>query len=81
MGLLGADGRCKLCGLAGGAGTAGAATGPGAPLDTHDDGLDASPEAAAGGGFDPKRPLCDDGACLGIITTTGTCNVCGRAAR
>ncbi len=27
-----------------------------------------------------RRQLCPDGACIGVIGSDGTCNVCGRAA-
>jgi hypothetical protein len=30
--------------------------------------------------FDPKRRLCPDGSCIGVITGDGTCSVCGRTA-
>lgn len=31
------------------------------------------------GGFDPKRRLCPDGACTGVIGPDGRCNECGRS--
>jgi len=30
--------------------------------------------------FDPKRRLCPDGSCVGIIGSDGRCSVCGRSA-
>jgi hypothetical protein len=30
--------------------------------------------------FDPKRRLCPDGACIGVIGPDGRCGVCGRSA-
>lgn len=30
--------------------------------------------------FDPKRRLCPDGSCIGIVGPDGRCTVCGRAA-
>lgn len=30
--------------------------------------------------FDPKRKLCPDGSCLGLIGADGRCNVCGLSA-
>jgi hypothetical protein len=30
--------------------------------------------------FDPKRRLCPDGACIGVIGADGRCGVCGRTA-
>ena len=31
--------------------------------------------------FDPKRRLCPDGSCVGIIGADGRCSVCGQAKR
>lgn len=33
-----------------------------------------------GGKFDPRRRLCPDGACVGVIGDDGRCRVCGRSA-
>jgi hypothetical protein len=30
--------------------------------------------------FDPKRRLCPDGSCIGVIGSDGRCGVCGRSA-
>ena len=30
--------------------------------------------------FDPRRRLCPDGGCIGVIGDDGRCRVCGRAA-
>ncbi len=30
--------------------------------------------------FDPKRRLCPDGACVGVMKDDGHCSVCGRDA-
>ncbi len=30
--------------------------------------------------FDPRRRLCPDGACIGVIGDDGRCRVCGRTA-
>jgi hypothetical protein len=35
---------------------------------------------AASSGFDPKRRLCPDGACVGVIGPDGRCKVCGKQA-
>jgi len=32
------------------------------------------------GKFDPRRRLCPDGACVGVIGDDGRCKVCGRSA-
>jgi hypothetical protein len=31
-------------------------------------------------GFDPKRRLCPDGDCIGVIGSDGKCTICGRLA-
>ena len=53
--------------------------------DGPDDSVGAAGEAdasadsdAATGGFDAKRALCPDGACVGVIGSNGKCTVCGR---
>jgi len=64
IGVIGSDGRCKVCGkveVTGGARPSEAAE---APLDEPED----------------DRKLCPDGACVGVIGESGTCNVCGKAA-
>jgi hypothetical protein len=30
--------------------------------------------------FNPRRRLCDDGSCVGVIGPDGVCGVCGRRA-
>ena len=30
--------------------------------------------------FDPKRRLCPDGSCIGVIGPDGRCSVCGKEA-
>jgi hypothetical protein len=79
VGVLGDDGRCRVCGRT----EAQAAAGEDsiAMDDASDASGDAGPDVeagAVGGGFDPKRRLCDDGACVGVIGDDGTCRVCGR---
>lgn len=88
VGIVGPDGRCGECGrteaqAALGEERAGAPEGA-APEGEVDVG---ATEAAAGaqgvatsGGFDPRRRLCDDGACVGVVGDDGTCRVCGRRA-
>jgi hypothetical protein len=70
-GLVGSDGRCKVCGLSLDGSRAGA---------PH-------PESSANGrvedidgALDDDRQLCPDGNCLGIIGSDGKCKVCGRPA-
>lgn len=95
IGVIGSDGRCRVCGRAASGGGAPADFAPaGAAADEDEvddqddndenegDGRDDSPVAAASGagGFDPKRRLCPDGDCLGVIGADGVCNVCGKKA-
>jgi hypothetical protein len=84
VGVIGADGRCGECGRTEAQAAAGEEP---APQDAR--GLDDGPEAddaeaegasVAADGFDPKRRLCDDGACVGVIGDDGACRVCGRRA-
>jgi hypothetical protein len=93
VGVIGADGRCKVCGRAGdgsvaalvreapvdadaevGVATAAAAAEVGLAATAGED------EAVEGGGFDPRRRLCDDGTCIGVLGPDGVCPVCGRRA-
>jgi hypothetical protein len=74
VGLIGDDGRCRVCGRT----EAEAAHGePSVVLDVG--GADAA--EAAGEGFDTKRRLCDDGNCVGIVGDDGVCRVCGHRAQ
>jgi hypothetical protein len=90
IGVIGDDGRCRVCGRSG-SGKDAAPDGfvPAAALD-DDDNLDAGDEQASAaaeagapassGAFDPNRRLCPDGSCLGVLGSDGVCNVCGQKA-
>ena len=87
VGVIGADGRCRVCGAddPGGppTGLDASAFGGGCASeldDAPDEHADVSLEAeeSGGSGFDPKRPLCPDGSCLGVLSAERRCNVCGR---
>ncbi|HET6149575.1 MAG TPA: hypothetical protein VFH68_18705 [Polyangia bacterium] len=95
IGVIGDDGRCRVCGRTGvGTGSAPASASARADIDQTDD-LDAwggdggdepereadTAQAVAGGAgdFRPDRPLCDDGSCIGVVGDDGRCSVCGRA--
>jgi hypothetical protein len=92
IGVVGDDGRCRVCGRdAGGAKAASQAglAAVSAPADSIDDDTsndDDSDEMAAEGAdagtpsFDPARRLCSDGSCIGLIGADGRCNVCGQPA-
>ena len=94
IGLLGADGRCRVCGRAGDGSAAASAAPAWDGGDDGDHGDDSSAGAgdvleagapgssaaaeAGGGAFRPDRRLCDDGSCVGVIGDSGVCSVCGR---
>jgi hypothetical protein len=95
-GVLGADGRCSECGRtgdvpAGYSGVAAAAPEPAfeAPrvdgVGSNPSWQDGDPDAQAvefegAAGFDERRTLCPDGACVGVLGPDGRCPVCGRMA-
>jgi len=92
VGVINTDGRCTVCGTAGGAaapsrsedgqpehaagGSDAWADGPSA-LDAEGTGMGGLELSAD---FDPKRRLCDDGSCVGVIGADGACTVCGTKA-
>ena len=95
IGVIGSDGRCRVCGRsASGAKDEPPPEGFVPPAFDDDDdagdddadqdvaaGADAAPAPAPGrAAFDPKRRLCPDGDCLGVIGADGICNVCGKKA-
>ena len=82
LGLLGSDGRCKVCGTlgSGGAAVTPVASPPVAPSPEPEINVEAGPPAAfsAESAFDPDRRLCPDDACIGVIGINNKCGVCGR---
>jgi hypothetical protein len=68
IGLIGADGRCKVCGT----------VSPSAVADPRHQGMVALEEGESGAEDEDDRELCPDGACIGLIGDDGRCNVCGR---
>ncbi len=85
-GVVGADGRCRVCGKLGEAPFRGPTVNltltpapvplPGPDVDFRP--LD-STTLESDGDFDTERQLCPDGACVGLIGFDGRCKVCGRA--
>ncbi len=86
VGLINPDGRCTVCGRT----AAAAAAGQEADVDRRAQtpapttrSTQRSPEPRPLGGlelsagFDPKRRLCEDGSCVGVIGADGACTVCG----
>ena len=87
VGVISTDGRCTVCGAAAGVAGAGQADDAAVGHDAWaDDASAPNGEDAALGGlelsadFDPKRRLCDDGSCVGVIGADGACTVCGMKA-
>jgi hypothetical protein len=90
IGVIGDDGRCRVCGRSGsGSGKDSAPAGFVPAGGDDDDNLDAGDDAdvpaaaeagapAGSGAFDPNRRLCPDGSCLGVLGADGVCNVCGQ---
>ena len=78
VGVVGPDGRCKVCGARspGGPITSQAAAEPETPR--AEPAKVARPAGRKGGGFDPGRQLCSDGSCIGIIGPDGRCKECGK---
>jgi hypothetical protein len=76
VGVIGDDGVCRVCGRT----EAQAAGGEEAPSPAAFDAGGGEARDAEAGGFDSKRRLCDDGACVGVIGDDGVCRVCGRRA-
>ena len=86
IGVIGADGLCKVCGRP----SSGIAAIPSlsanadadadAGTEPDDDGHGHAQTHAESGGFDAGRRLCDDGSCVGVVGADGVCHVCGRRA-
>ena len=86
VGVIGADGTCKVCGRAapnwGDERNRGLVT-PSPDDEDDDDDLDdeeAAADDAEHGGEWEQRKLCPDDACIGVIGDDGACKVCGRRA-
>ena len=70
IGLIGPDGRCRVCGT----------VAPSAVTDPRHRGMVARDEGGAVDPFEDERELCPDGACVGVIGPDGRCKECGAAA-
>lgn len=87
VGLIGQDGRCKVCGKAGTPPSAGS---PGSSdaddvndLSEPDAATDAEASATGDSDSDPAfqdRALCPDDSCIGLLGPDGRCKECGKAA-
>jgi hypothetical protein len=74
-GVIGDDGRCRVCGK-----SAGEAAEPDADADNHDAPVAEFRALDGAEAFDEDRKLCPDGACVGIMGADGRCKVCGAVA-
>jgi hypothetical protein len=73
IGVIGSDGRCKVCGKA--------ATAEAKELEQVATELAAvATDAEIDDDDDDHRQLCPDGACVGVIGPDGKCKVCGKEA-
>jgi len=80
IGVIGPDGKCTVCGKEAPAGDP--ATPP-MSYDEPDHFDDASSDADSPpdtSGFDPKRRLCSDDTCIGVIGADNRCCTCGKPA-
>jgi len=89
VGLIGGDGRCRVCGLRADAATPGDRSTDellaGAAADGDEAAASGAPAEWNGptesdGSFRSDRRLCDDGSCVGVVDPSGACAVCGRRA-
>jgi hypothetical protein len=76
IGVIGPEGRCKVCGQPDrGKPADGGYAAAAEPAEDEDLAEEAD---APGAGFDPTRKLCVDGSCIGVIGPDGRCTECGR---
>lgn len=91
IGLVGADGKCKVCGLKYSGVESLPVPGDGAAVSGGTGDGEDGDAAAAAGGVDfssdtsvdsdvDERVLCPDETCIGIIGSDGTCGTCGKSA-
>jgi len=92
IGVIGDDGKCRVCGREASGGAKSAAPGDAPAVEDEDADADdfgdgnedadggTEEKAAAGAGFDPGRKLCPDDSCIGVIGPEGVCTVCGKKA-
>jgi hypothetical protein len=82
-GLIGDDGKCKVCGRSADGSSARSDGEPPAARDGDGDSDEAEPDFDRGVApdFDEERQLCVDGNCTGLIGSDGKCKVCGLPAQ
>lgn len=85
IGIIGPDGHCKVCGAIDPDGPRPADSAATPPVASDEEQTREREPAGLGAfesneTFDPKRKLCPDGTCVGVIGPDGRCNLCGCAA-
>ena len=78
VGIIGEDGKCRVCGTVDPAGPPAASMNPEVPAPAPQPEPIATPEPREESGFDPNRRLCADETCIGVLDEQGRCKVCGR---
>ena len=85
VGVIGHDGRCKVCGRVGLAEVrdprrafVGSEPAQRSPLPGVPPSSSAADTGAAADDDFAQRQLCPDGVCIGIVGADGRCKVCGR---
>jgi hypothetical protein len=73
IGLIGPDGRCKVCGTVGASAVADPRHAGMQPPARQENGSSESESE-----LDEERELCPDDACIGIIGPDGRCKECGK---
>jgi len=85
IGVIAADGKCTVCGM-GDDGSPQPDPEAAEPPDQDELPSEIEQEVAdgdrpaSGSSFDPKRRLCSDGTCIGVIGSNNRCSVCGKPA-
>ena len=84
IGIIGSNGKCAVCGTADepNARPEGEEPAVAEEEDLMPDGDDTTGDDrdAAEPAFDPKRRLCSDDTCIGVIGSDNRCSVCGKPA-
>lgn len=78
VGVIGPDGRCRVCGAESPVGESGHSSPPARRKEAERTAEPAGSDDEDQAGFDRERRLCTDGSCIGVIGPSGRCKVCGK---
>jgi hypothetical protein len=78
VGVIGEDGKCKVCGTLDPDGPPVASMDAAPPM-AEEPAPSPNPAPHEEGDFDPNRRLCADDTCIGVLDEHGRCKICGRA--